>query len=195
MAQRISGKARRKQILEVASRMIEREGFDRITAKRLANAAEISDTLIFRHFGTMEDMFEAVCLEFIPSLTDFEMDSQITDSQRFMLVFAQQFVHHNITDPRPIRLLTWAQLQRPDYIRDLNRDLFEGGIIRDAQDHIRQLAPNPQAYPILSDLYMGSLFSSLRSYLVFRTSSRPPKPNETAQALLALLNVHQVSTN
>lgn len=189
MAQRISGAARRKQILEVASRMIEREGFDRITAKRLAEAAEISDTLIFRHFGTMEDMFEAVCSEFIPDLNQFAIDPDIEDSKAFVLAFTQHFVHHNITDPRPIRLLTWAQLQRPDYLRSMKKDLFDAGIMQEAKYHIQQLLEGNQTAAMQSDLFFASLFSTLRSYLIYRTSAVPPQPTQTAQALLRLLEI------
>jgi AcrR family transcriptional regulator len=187
MAQRISGKARRKQILEVASRMIEREGFDRITAKRLAEAAEISDTLIFRHFGTMEDLFEAICTEFIPDINELTLDTEPEDARAYLLNFSQHFIHHNITDPRPIRLLTWAQLQRPDYLRSLKDQVFESELMDKVKRHIQSLYNNPQTASRRTDLFLSGLFSSLRSYLVFRTSTVPPHPGQTAQLLLKLL--------
>lgn len=54
---------RRQQILEVASALFARQGFNGATTRDIAQAARVNEALIFRHFPTKEDLYWAVIEE------------------------------------------------------------------------------------------------------------------------------------
>jgi len=45
---------RKVQIIEVATRLFARQGFQGTTTKQIAEHAGVTEALIFRHFGTKE---------------------------------------------------------------------------------------------------------------------------------------------
>ena len=59
-AARMSGTARRRQLLEVAARLVAENGPDAITMERLATVAEVSKALPYKHFPNAEGVLVAV---------------------------------------------------------------------------------------------------------------------------------------
>ncbi|MGH9899976.1 MAG: TetR/AcrR family transcriptional regulator [Pyrinomonadaceae bacterium] len=57
---RMGGDARRDQILQVAMRLFSQRGFRGTTTKEIANAAGISEAMIFRHFKNKRDLYSAI---------------------------------------------------------------------------------------------------------------------------------------
>ena len=55
--------ARRQLITATARTLAEREGWDAVTTRRLSNEIEYSQPVIYKHFGSMEDIVAAVALE------------------------------------------------------------------------------------------------------------------------------------
>lgn len=55
--------ARRRLITATARTLAEREGWDSVTTRRLSNEIEYSQPVLYKHFGSMEDIVEAVALE------------------------------------------------------------------------------------------------------------------------------------
>jgi len=51
---------RRQQILEVATGLFARQGFNGTTTRHIAEAAGVNEALIFRHFPTKEGLYDAV---------------------------------------------------------------------------------------------------------------------------------------
>lgn len=51
---------RRAQLLEVAKRLFAADGFEATTTKKIAAKAGITEALVFRHFKSKEDLYEAV---------------------------------------------------------------------------------------------------------------------------------------
>ena len=60
---RFSAVDRRQQILEVASGLFAKQGFNGTTTRHIAEAARVNEALIFRHFPTKEDLYWAVIEE------------------------------------------------------------------------------------------------------------------------------------
>ena len=56
---RLSADQRRAQIIEAARRVFEQTGFDGARTRDLAAAAGVNEALLYRHFGSKEDLFEA----------------------------------------------------------------------------------------------------------------------------------------
>lgn len=64
---RLRAADRRKQILEVATRLFARQGFRGTTTRQVADAAKVNEALIFRHFPTKEDLYWGVLNEKVQS--------------------------------------------------------------------------------------------------------------------------------
>jgi len=57
---RMAGEQRRSQIVRVAMRVFSRRGFRGTTTKEIAQAAGVSEAMVFRHFATKEELYSAI---------------------------------------------------------------------------------------------------------------------------------------
>jgi AcrR family transcriptional regulator len=57
---RMAGDERRSQILRVAVDLFSQEGFRGTTTKKIAQAAGVSEAMVFRHFATKEELYAAI---------------------------------------------------------------------------------------------------------------------------------------
>src|ERR1700681_2661655 len=57
---RMAGDERRMQILGCAVRLFSQRGFRGTTTKEIAQAAGISEAMVFRHFATKEELYSAI---------------------------------------------------------------------------------------------------------------------------------------
>ncbi|MFL6466434.1 MAG: TetR/AcrR family transcriptional regulator, partial [Pyrinomonadaceae bacterium] len=60
---RMSGDDRRKQILETAVRLFSSHGFSGTTTRKIAEAAGVSEAMVFRHFSTKDELYGAILHE------------------------------------------------------------------------------------------------------------------------------------
>lgn len=59
-ALRMAADARRQQIVNVAMRLFSERGFRGTTTKEIAQAAKVSEAIIFRHFATKDELYAAI---------------------------------------------------------------------------------------------------------------------------------------
>lgn len=57
---RMAGEERRLQILRIAVRLFSQRGFRGTTTKEIAQAAGVSEAMVFRHFATKEELYTAI---------------------------------------------------------------------------------------------------------------------------------------
>jgi AcrR family transcriptional regulator len=57
---RMKGDARREQILNTAVRLFSIHGFSGTTTKKIAEAAGVSEAMVFRHFSTKDELYGAI---------------------------------------------------------------------------------------------------------------------------------------
>src|SRR3984957_13912111 len=57
---RMSGEGRRQQLIEVAIDLFSRRGFAGTTTKEIAATAGVTEAIIFRHFATKQDFYQAI---------------------------------------------------------------------------------------------------------------------------------------
>jgi len=57
---RVSAEDRRQQILEVATGLFARQGYQGTTTRQIAQRANVNEAIIFRHFPSKEDLYWAV---------------------------------------------------------------------------------------------------------------------------------------
>ncbi len=57
---RMAGEERRQQIVRVAMRLFSQRGFSGTTTKEIAREAGVSEAMVFKHFATKEELFNAI---------------------------------------------------------------------------------------------------------------------------------------
>jgi AcrR family transcriptional regulator len=57
---RLKGPKRREQLMEVATRLFAERGYDATTTAAIAEAAGITEPVLYRHFENKKDMFKAI---------------------------------------------------------------------------------------------------------------------------------------
>ena len=57
---RMAGDERRQQILQIAMRLFSERGFSGTTTKEIANAAGVSEAMVFRHFANKDELYSAI---------------------------------------------------------------------------------------------------------------------------------------
>lgn len=56
----MTGDARREQILKTAVQLFSQHGFSGTTTKKIAEAAGVSEAMVFRHFSTKSELYDAI---------------------------------------------------------------------------------------------------------------------------------------
>ena len=57
---RVSSERRRKQIIEVAMKLFSKKEFKGTTTKNIAKKVSINESILYRHFNTKEDIYQAI---------------------------------------------------------------------------------------------------------------------------------------
>ena len=116
---RMAGEERRDQILRVAMSLFSNNGFRGTTTKEIANAAGVSEAMVFRHFATKEDLYAAIldhkaCSgggSFDPELMAAEGIKQ-KDDRRVFESLALGALNYHDQDPEFQRLLLHSALEK-----------------------------------------------------------------------------------
>jgi len=115
---RMAGEERRLQILAVAVRLFSQRGFRGTTTKEIAQAAGVSEAMVFRHFATKEELYAAILDHKACSDTNFEPANLAADAIRRKddrAVFeslALGALEHHENDPEFQRLLLHSALEK-----------------------------------------------------------------------------------
>jgi len=113
----MAGDERRLQILKVAMRLFSQRGFRGTTTKEIAQAAGVSEAMVFRHFATKEELYSAIldhkaCLH--DDLDPLQMVAEAIRRKDDCAVFegiALDALNHHESDPEFQRLLLYSALE------------------------------------------------------------------------------------
>jgi AcrR family transcriptional regulator len=116
---RMAGEDRRHQIVHVAVSLFSDRGFRGTTTREIANAAGISEAMVFRHFATKEELYAAIldhkaCSsggKFDPCETAADAISRKDDRAVFESLALGALQHHQ-DDPDFQRLLLYSALEK-----------------------------------------------------------------------------------
>jgi AcrR family transcriptional regulator len=116
-ATRMSAEDRKLQILRVAVSLFSRKGFGGTTTKEIAQAAGVSEAMVFRHFATKEELYSAILDHKACSgdkMNPEEMVSEALKEKDDRAVFERlalgALTHHEM-DPEFQRLLLHSALE------------------------------------------------------------------------------------
>src|SRR4051794_24981385 len=142
----MAGEERRDQILQVAVSLFSNRGFRGTTTKEIAQAAGVSEAMVFRHFATKEELYAAIldhkaCAgsgSFEPEMMAADAIQRKDDHGVFESLALGALNHHD-NDPEFQRLLLYSALEKhklaemffDEFVRKVYQ--FLGAYIRERQ--------------------------------------------------------------
>lgn len=111
---RYSAADRRRQIMDVAVKLFARQGFNGTTTRQVAQAAGVTEALIFRHFPSKEDLYWAVIDSKCSAVGQRELQRRLAsggDDRQVFTAIAEDIVRRRSQDPGLIRLLLFTGLE------------------------------------------------------------------------------------
>ena len=143
---RMAGEERRLQILAIAVSLFSNRGFRGTTTKEIAQAAGVSEAMVFRHFATKEELYAAILdHKACAGGEAFEPEKLATDAiarkddRAVFETLAIEALRHHEHDPEFQRLLLYSALEKHElaemffdqFVRRVYQ--FLGGYIRERQ--------------------------------------------------------------
>src|SRR5260370_37211348 len=108
----MAGDERRLQILQVAVSLFSQRGFRGTTTKEIAQAAGVSEAMVFRHFATKQELYSAI----------LDYKACLTDAAEPCLLVADAVARKD--DRAVFEQLAFNYLQRHDKDTEFHRLLF-----------------------------------------------------------------------
>ena len=143
---RMAGEERRLQILAVAVSLFSNRGFRGTTTKEIAQAAGVSEAMVFRHFATKQELYNAILDHKACAGGEAIEPEKMTapararkDDRAVFEALALEALEHHEHDPEFQRLLLYSALEKHElsemffdqFVRRVYK--FLGGYIRERQ--------------------------------------------------------------
>jgi AcrR family transcriptional regulator len=163
---RLSGEERRTQIIDTALTLFAQKGFAGTRTREIAEAAGVSEALIFQHFKTKEELVRAaLAVLYHPHPVSGELKvflNTVDDDAGFFRTIALHLIEHNREDPRIMKLALFNALE-DGHFGELTRSDETGptmlivitDYIRKRIDQGRFVAINPE---IAARLFVQTVF-------------------------------------
>ena len=126
LAAKLSGQERRAAIIKAVRRVFVEKGFHGTTTRELAEAAGVSEALLFKHFPSKEALYSAIqaaCFE-EDGLRDAERLDALTPSTSSLVFLVHHLISHLLEDRLPdenhqafIRLVLRSLIDEGDFAR------------------------------------------------------------------------------
>jgi len=112
---RFSAADRRQQILDIATRLFARQGFQGITTRQIAEHSGVTEALVFRHFASKEELYWAVIERKIKASGAREKMQQRLDAPgtdlEVLSGIASEILERRAKDQTLSRLLLYSALE------------------------------------------------------------------------------------
>ena len=141
----MAGEERRLQILAVAVSLFSQKGFRGTTTKEIAQAAGVSEAMVFRHFATKQELYSAILDHKACGSGRFDPETtaagaiQRKDDHEVFESLALGALNHHEHDPEFQRLLLHSALEKHElaqmFFDEFVRHVYEflGSYIRERQ--------------------------------------------------------------
>ena len=125
MAKRLSAEQRRATIIEVSKRLFATKGFHGVSIDEIVNEVGVSPAILYRHFTSKEDLYQAVLQEFACTRESY-VETVVEDDISFEKVLrgmTRVFVNSIVNDPDLLKMEMHSQLEGSEASQDffLNR--------------------------------------------------------------------------
>jgi len=192
---RLTSGGRRSQILEAAMRVFAERGFHGVRTRELAEAAGVSEALVFRHFPTKESIVRAILDEvgFAERIQEMEARLEAMPPREALLSIAENLLTRLKDDPGRFRVVFFGLLEKPHlasefYQQFLSRVLaLETRIFKRAYAVQGDNLPGSRVDPsVAARSFHGSLIFYNMSGAIVRMEPLPKNPKRLAEAIVDL---------
>ena len=122
---RLTASDRKKQLIDTAMRLFAEQGFDGTSTREIAEAAGVTEAIIFRHFRTKEDLYWAVLADRVErrgrNRRIRELLESGADLREVLISIAEILLDRSADDAAVTRLLFYSALRN----RELSDRFFE----------------------------------------------------------------------
>ena len=198
---RLSNAERRSQIIQVAMDLFAGRGFKGATTRAIAESAGVSEAIIFRHFATKEDLYDAIITTSIERRREaWEQETPAIDEGKdlgdLLTAFARAFIGRNRKNQTFIRLMLYSALEDHKF-RQRFFEAHRSPYMRAIKDRIQRGLDAGEFRKTDPHLTMLSFFWSLLQYSVNRFVASSDTPPEDADEVFIgnLVRVYVTSLN
>ncbi len=192
---RLSQEERRTQIIEVAIDLFASKGFKGATTRAIARAAGVSEAIIFRHFATKEDLYDAIITHTVEKrqhLWETEESSlkETEDLETLLGEFAHAYIRRNRQDPTFIRLMMYSALEDHKF-REKFFEIYQSPYMQAIHRAIERGIARGHFRPVDPRLTIRSFFWVLLQYCISRfiASTRSVSPSSDTDMVNNLITV------
>lgn len=120
---RMAAKARRQQIVRIAIGLFSQRGFRGTTTKEIAQAAGVSEAIIYRHFATKDELYAAILDNKVCAGRTIDPGDKLSEAMKrkddhaVFEIFARAALEYHASDTDFIRLLLFSALERHELAR------------------------------------------------------------------------------
>jgi TetR/AcrR family transcriptional regulator len=113
----MSGDDRRRQLIDVAIELFAQKGFGGTTTREIAAAAGVTEAIIFRHFATKQDLYQAIldtkcaCDSTVDWKSELQALMDVNDDEGLFRFLLRKILEFDREEPRFCRLLLHASLE------------------------------------------------------------------------------------
>ena len=131
---RLPASDRRRQLVETALDLFSRKGFGGTTTKEIAAAAGVNEAIIFRHFPTKQDLYNAVLdyhhetAEIAECMAEFKLFMDRNDDEGLFRSIIERILKAYRKDLRVHRVLLFAALEGHGLDRPVAGQAFASGM-------------------------------------------------------------------
>jgi AcrR family transcriptional regulator len=193
---RLSQEERRNQIIRVAMALFAEKGFNGATTRSIAESAGVSEAIIFRHFATKEDLYDAIIAYTVQKrLNLWEQDGMPTADPenlgQLLEQFARAYIKRNREDPTFIRLMMYSALEDHKF-RQRFLEIYRSPHLMAIRRSLEAGVEQGVFCPIDPGLTARSFFASLLQYCIqsFVARSAPLDQSRDEQMTQNLVAVY-----
>jgi AcrR family transcriptional regulator len=171
----MAGEERREQLVRVAMTLFSRRGFRGTTTKEIAQAAGISEAMVFRHFATKEELYAAILDDKACAGDMAEMCEAVSgavargDDRAVFESLASAMLQHHERDPEFLRLLLHSALEGHELfemfwnrnVREMAQFLCSYIVERQKAGVIRDIEPMVAGRAFIGMIIYHSLLTTL----------------------------------
>lgn len=161
---RLSAPQRREQILNAATEVFSRNGFQGTTLRQLARRAGISEATIYQHFASKEALYDAILEKKIKDRKHLYYPLEAAEAKQDMKVLTTivgNFLQQQSVDNSFMRMLLFSALEGHElsrkFVRGPLQDFFDflGGYL---ESRMEQGVFKPMGGQVASRLLIGMVF-------------------------------------
>ena len=193
--ERLSGEERRARIIDAALRLFADKGFSGTRTREIAELAGISETLIFQHFKTKEDLYRAALGELFgshPVMPEVEEMMAKKDDFGVFSTLALHLIRHNRQNPRIMRLAIFSALEGGHFAEFTQHGNEAGLALPELLSRYIQQRSNEGAFKKVNAQIVGQLFiETVFMYIADQVASisGPPLPFPDEEMVETLVKI------